>query len=74
MSNSLNQCKLRHGWIKPFLAQIKNGLSEKNAANAAGEGTNAIHRLMDKDPVFKADYDAARAQAASRPRGTHGAF
>jgi len=67
MSNSLSQCKLRHGWIKPFLAAIKNGYSEKNAANAAGEGTNAIHRLMDKDPAFKADYEAAVANA--RPRG-----
>lgn len=66
MSNSLNQCKLLHGWIKPFLAAIKNGFSEKNAANAAGEGTNTIHRLMDKDPTFKAKYDAARA--AARPR------
>ncbi len=66
MSNSLNQCKLRHGWIKPFLAAIKNGFSEKNAANAAGEGTNTIHRLMDKDLAFNAEYDAAKV--AARPR------
>ncbi len=66
MSNSLNQCKLRHGWIKPFLNAIRHGFSEKNAANAAGEGTNAIHRLEDKDPAFKAEYDAAKA--AARPR------
>ncbi len=66
MSTSLNQCKLRHGWIKPFLAAIRNGFSEKNAANAAGEGTNTIHRLMDKDSDFRAEYDAAKA--AARPR------
>lgn len=66
MSNSLNQCKLRHGWIKPFLNAIKNGFSERNAANAAGEGTNTIRRLADKDPDFKAEYEAAKA--AARPR------
>ena len=72
MSRSLMNCKLRHGWIKPFLAAIKNGFSEKNAANAAGEGTNTIHRLMDKDPAFKAEYDAAKANA--RPRYGLGAW
>ena len=72
MSTSLNQCKLRHGWIKPFLAAIRNGFSEKNAANAAGEGTNTIHRLMDKDPDFKIEYDAAKAKA--RPRYGLGAW
>ncbi len=72
MSNSLNQCKLRHGWIKPFLAAIKNGFNERNAANAAGEGTNTIHRHMEKDPGFKAEYDAAKASA--RPRYGHGAW
>lgn len=67
MSNSLNQCKLRHGWIKPFLAAIKNGYSEKNAANMSGESTSTIHRYMDKDSAFKTEYDAAQAKA--RPRG-----
>lgn len=72
MSNSLNQCKLRHGWIKPFLNAIQNGFSEKNAANAAGEGTNSIHRLMEKDPEFKARYELAQAKA--RPRYGLGAW
>lgn len=72
MSRALQHCKLRHGWIKPFLAAIKNGFSEKNAANAAGEGTNTIHRLMDSDPEFKAQY--AEAQAKARPRFGHGAW
>ena len=72
MSNSLNQCKLRHGWIKPFLAAIKNGYSEKNAANMSGESTNTIHRHAEKDAGFNAEYEAAKASA--RPRGVHGAF
>ncbi len=72
MSNALNQCKLRHGWIKPFLAAIKNGYSERNAANMAGESTNTIHQLADKDPDFKATYEAAQANA--RPRYGHGAW
>jgi len=67
MSNSLNKCKLRHGWIKPFLNAIKNGYSEKNAANMSGESTNTIHQLEDKDPAFKAEYDEAVKKA--RPRG-----
>lgn len=66
MSRSLINCKLRHGWIKPFLSAIKNGFNELNAANAAGEGTNTIRRLAENDPSFRAEYDAARA--AARPR------
>lgn len=66
MSTSLQHCKLRHGWIKPFLNAIRHGFNEKNAANAAGEGTNTIHRHMEKDPAFKAEYEAV--QAAARPR------
>lgn len=72
MSNSLNQCKLRHGWIKPFLAAIRNGYSERNAANMSGESTNTIHRYAEKDPDFKAQY--IEAQAKARPRFGHGAF
>lgn len=67
MSNSLNQCKLRRGWIKPFLAAITNGYSEKNAANMSGESTNTIHQLERNDPAFKAEYDEAVKKA--RPRG-----
>ena len=66
MSNSLRNCKLRRGWIKPFLAAIQNGYSEKNAANMSGESTNTIHQLADKDPQFKAEYDLAASKA--RPR------
>ncbi len=72
MSNSLSQCKLRHGWIKPFLNAIQNGYSERNAANMAGESTNTIHRLADKDPDFKVQYDVAKAKA--RPRFGLGAW
>ncbi len=72
MSNSLNQCKLIKGWVRPFLAAIKNGYSEKNAANMSGESTNTIHRHADNDPGFKAEYDAAKAKA--RPRYGHGGW
>ena len=72
MSNSLNACKLRHGWIKPFLAAIRNGYSEKNAANMSGVGTNAVRSLEDKDPAFKVEYDVAQAKA--RPRFGHSAW
>ncbi len=67
MSNSLNRCKLRRGFIKPFLAAIRNGYSEKNAANMSGESTNTIHQLERNDPGFKAEYDEAVLKA--RPRG-----
>ncbi len=66
MSTSLDKCKLRHGWISPFLNAIRHGFNELNAANAAGEGTNTIRRHMEKDPAFAAEYEAARAVA--RPR------
>ncbi len=66
MSNALRNCKFRHGWIKPFLNAIRHGFSELNAANGAGEGTNAIRRLAASDPSFKAEYDAAKA--AAKPR------
>ena len=72
MSNSLNRCKLRRGWIKPFLAAIQNGYSEKNAANMSGESTTTIHQLERNDPDFKAEYDAAVKKA--RPRFGHGAW
>ena len=67
MSRALQHCKLRHGWIKPFLAAIQNGYSEKNAANMSGESTTTIHQHADKDPGFQAEYEAAKAKA--RPRG-----
>jgi hypothetical protein len=72
VSNSLNKCKLRHGWIKPFLAAIKNGYSEKNAANMSGESTATIHQYAAKDAAFKAQYEAA--QAGAKPRGTTGGW
>lgn len=70
MSNALNKCKLRHGWIKPFLAAIQNGYSEKNAANMSGESTTVIHRYAERDSAFKAAYDTAQAKA--KPRFGHG--
>jgi len=69
MSNSLNHCKLRHGWIKPFLNAIGNGYSERNAANMSGVGTNAVQRLAAMDPDFKTQYDEAQRKA--RPRFGH---
>lgn len=66
MSRALQNCKLRPGWMKPFLAAIGNGFSEKNAANAAGESTLTIQRFAERDADFKANYAAAQAKA--RPR------
>ena len=63
MSNSLKNCKLIHGWVKPFLNAIQHGYSERNAANMAGESTNTIHQLEAKDPKFRARYDAALSKA-----------
>ena len=72
MSNSLSQCKLIHGWVKPFLHAIQNGYSEMNAANMSGVGTNAVRRLAETDPGFNAQYDEAQKKA--RPRYGHGAW
>lgn len=72
MSNSLNRCKLIRGWVKPFLAAIQNGYSEKNAANMSGESTNTILALEAKDPEFRARY--AEAQKKAKPRFGHSAW
>ena len=72
MSNSLNRCTLHPGWVKPFLAAIKNGYSERNAANMSGVGTLTIHQREDKSPEFKAQY--AETLAKQKPRYGHGAW
>lgn len=68
MSRALNNCRHVPGWVKPFLAAIKNGYSEKNAAQMAGEGSATIHKRMEKDKIFKTQYE--HAQATRRPRGS----
>lgn len=70
MSRSLMNCTLHPGWVKPFLAAIKNGYNEMNAANMSGVGTNAVRQRCESTPDFKADYDVARANA--KPRYGHG--
>lgn len=68
MSRSLMNCRHVPGWIKPFLAAIKNGYSEKNAAQMAGEGSATIHKRVETDGIFKAQYEAAHA--SRRPKGS----
>ena len=72
MSRSLNQCRHIPGWIKPFLAAIKNGYSEQNAANMSGVGTNTIKARVESDSEFKASYE--QTYAARKPRYGHGAW
>jgi len=52
---------LRHvpGWIGPFLFQIRQGKSEKVAANLAGIGTAIIKQTIERDPRFETDYKEA---------------
>ena len=72
MSRSLINCTLHPGWLKPFLAAIKNGYNERNAANMSGVGTNTIHQRMDNNPEFRAQY--AELLAKQKPRFGHGAW
>ena len=52
---------LRHvpGWVGTFLFQIKQGKSEKVAANIAGIGTAVVKQTVERDPKFKAEYQDA---------------
>ncbi len=72
MSNALANCRHIPSWMKPFLAAVKNGYNEKNAANMSGVGTNIVHQRMVNDPDFKASYDEIMLN--QKPRYGHGAW
>ena len=44
-----------------YLAMIREGITNKDAATACGCGTNYFRRRRELDPQFEADYQAARA-------------
>jgi hypothetical protein len=67
MSRALNNCRHVPGWIKPFLAGIKNGYNEKNAAQAAGVSTVLIQKRIEADPLFKQAYEETYATRRARP-------
>jgi hypothetical protein len=72
MSQSLQGCRHVPGWVKPFLAAIKDGYNEKNAAGMAGVGTLMVRQRAEKDPTFKKDYDDTHNTRRARPG--HGAW
>jgi len=72
MSRSLNRCTLHPGWVKSFLAAIKNGYNERNAANMSGVGTNTVAQRCANVPEFKAQYDELMKK--QKPRFGHGAW
>lgn len=57
------------GWERTFLQGIRNGYTEKTAANAAGIGSAAIRRQTENDPEFKRRYEEAWANRRERPAG-----
>lgn len=44
-----------------YLAMIREGFTNKDAAAACGCGTKYFQRRREQDPTFEADYQAARA-------------
>lgn len=66
---TLPRTRVIPGWVNTFLRAIRNGYSEKTAANAAGVGTLDIHNRMKKDESFKLKYEDALANQKERPRG-----
>lgn len=66
MSNALNRCRLVNGWQKQFLAAIRNGYAEINAANMSGIGSDTVRRRVEQDPIFATEY--ATAVEERRPR------
>jgi len=72
MSNALSRCTLHPGWVKPFLAAIKNGYNERNAANMSGVSTLTVHQREERNPEFKAQYNELLVK--QKPRYGHGAW
>jgi hypothetical protein len=46
-------------WHKPFLYHIRNGKTEKVAANLSQVGTAVVAKSVENDPKFKAEYQEA---------------
>ena len=66
MSRALINCKHIPGWVKPFLLDVANGGNDVNSAGRAGVSTRDVRARIEKDPIFKAQYDEAVEQGARR--------
>lgn len=69
MNGALKNCRHVPGWERTFLQAIKNGYTEKTAANAAGIGTSDVKHRMEKDSAFKKRYEDTYATRRVRPAG-----
>ena len=49
-SNALSKCTHRPGWLKGFLASVKNGYSDINAARGQGISTAMVRRYLESNP------------------------
>ena len=56
MSQSLSQCRIIPGWVKPFLYAIADGHIEEVAARMAGVGVQMVKQQHEKDSEFRAQY------------------
>jgi hypothetical protein len=61
-----NKCRHIPGWVRPFLAAVKNGYSEKNAAHMAGISTEHIRQYGESNPEFVGTLEHNIANAAKR--------
>jgi len=66
MSRALINCKHIPGWIKPFLLDVAHGGNDVNSAGRAGISTVQVRNRIEKDPVFKQQYEEAVEQGAKR--------
>ena len=67
MSSALANCRHVPGWIKPFLAGVRSGYNDRNAAQLAGVGTAVVVKQLERDPIFKGQYEEAIAARPERP-------
>lgn len=65
-SQALSKCRHIPGWVRPFLAAVKNGYSEKNAAQMAGTGAEQIRMYGERNPDFVEQLEHNLANAAKR--------
>ena len=69
-SNSLNKCVHRPGWLKGFLASVKNGYTDLNAARGQGISTAMVRRYLEDNPdqmeIYKFNLDNQVARRDGR--------
>lgn len=68
-SGALRDCKHRPGWLKGFLAAVRNGYSDLNSAKAQGISTQVVKKYLEANTDQMEIYNHNRANATKRTDG-----